>query len=54
MLADSSLEEVLEIAETALQVSGQVSALLLEKVRDSTSIDIRFANGTHHLAPISG
>ena len=36
MFADDSLDEVLQISETALQVSAQVSALLLEKVRDGT------------------
>lgn len=50
MLADANgIDDVLEIAETALMVSGQVSALLLEKVRDSTSNDLRFANGSFQL-----
>ena len=54
MFADDSLDEVLQISETALQVSAQVSALLLEKVRDGTSIDIRFANGMHSVAAMTG
>ena len=45
MLTDiNGLEDVLELAETSIQVSGQVSAMLLEKVREGTSNDLRFTN----------
>ena len=38
MFADiNGIKDILESTETALQVSGQVSALLLEKVRDTTN-----------------
>lgn len=48
MLADANgLADVLDLAETSLQVSGQVSALLLEKVREGTSNDLRFANAQY-------
>lgn len=44
MFADvEGVEELLESTEVALQVSAQVSALLLERVRETTS-DQRFAN----------
>ncbi len=44
MFADvDGVEDLLESTEVALQVSAQVSALLLEKVRETTS-DMRFVN----------
>lgn len=48
MLADiDGLADVLELAEASLQVSGQVSAMLLEKVREGTSNDLQFANASY-------
>jgi len=48
MLTDiDGLDDVLELAETSIQVSGQVSAMLLEKVREGTSNDLRFANAQY-------
>lgn len=42
MFADvNGIEDLLDLTETALQVSAQVSALLLEKVRENTS-EMRF------------
>ena len=47
MFADvNSVEDLLDLTETALQVSAQVSALLLEKVRENTS-EIRFDYSTY-------
>ena len=40
----NGLADIMDMAETSLQVSGQVSAMLLEKVREGTSNDLRFAN----------
>lgn len=47
MFADvNSVEDLLDLTETALQVSAQVSALILEKVRENTS-EIRFDYSTY-------
>ena len=45
IVADEGLEDVFEIAEAALQVSGQVAAMLLEKVRERAE---PFANASYY------
>ena len=38
----NGIEDVLALSETSIQVSGQVSAMLLEKVRAHGGKDVRY------------
>ena len=48
IVADEGLDDVFEIAEAALQVSGQVASMILEKVRERAE---QFANASYYQAP---
>ena len=50
IVADEGLEDVFEIAEAALQVSGQVASMILEKVRERAE---QFPNASYYQAPSS-
>ena len=45
MSEGNGIEELLELTETSLQVSAQVSSLLLEMVRDQVGNEIRYGYG---------